>query len=441
MMEVQNMSEYPKFVKDKLLSVIDSMADHINDFVRNPERDFIRCRMLDFKTMIKFILSAGSNTLASELLNFFSFENTPSVSAFVQQREKLLPKAFQYLFHEFNRVMDVTPTLFHDYRILAVDGSDLTIPFNPVETENIRDDEHCNFLHLHTLYDVCSKVYVDAVITSGTKYCERDIAADMVQRLSEKYPVILLADRGYETYNIFAHVEERLFDYVIRIKDFNSNGILSGIDFPDTEEFDITRKIVLTRHSTGPALINRKVYKFKAKGKRFDFLPDLDSPDYELEIRFVRLKIDNDKYIVLATSLESNSFSVELLKELYHLRWGIETSYRETKWVLGMASCHSKKADSIKQEIFAHLTMYNFSMYITMRIKPEKKKRKRKYPMQINYTQAIKICLQFFRSCSKLQTFDVEATILKYTLPVRNSRTVPRKAVSPCVESFNYRLS
>ena len=66
------------------------------------------------------------------------------------------------------------------------------------------------------------------------------MAADMVKQLDEKYPVILLADRGYETYNLFAHVEERLFDYVIRIKDFNSNGILSGIDFPDEDEFDIT---------------------------------------------------------------------------------------------------------------------------------------------------------------------------------------------------------
>lgn len=435
------MNEYPEFVKNKLLSIIDFMSEHVCDFVRNPGRDFVRCRSLDFKTMVKFILSAGSNTLASELLRFFSFENTPSVSAFVQQREKLLPEAFQYLFHEFNKVMDVAPTLFHEYRLLAVDGSDLALPFNPKEPENMRYKDHCNFLHLHTLYDVCSKCYVDAVITPGSKYIEADMAADMVKQLDEKYPVILLADRGYETYNLFAHVEERLFDYVIRIKDFNSNGILSGIDFPDEDEFDITRRIVLTRHSTGPAAVNKKVYKHKSREKRFDFLPDLTSPDYEMNIRFVRFKVDHEKYVALATSLESSSFSVELLKELYHLRWGIETSYREAKWVLGMVACHSKKSDSIKQEIFAHLIMYNFSMYITMPIKPEKKKRKSKYPVQINYTQAIKICLQFFRCISKLQTFDVEATILKYTLPVRNGRTVPRKVVSPSVESFNYRLA
>lgn len=435
------MNEYPEFVKRKLLSIIDDMSTHVNDFVRTPGKDFVRSRTLDFKTLVKFILSAGSNTLASELLQFFSFENTPTVSAFVQQRSKLLPEAFEYIFHEFNKTMEVTPKLFHDYRILAVDGSDLTLPFNPNEPENIRTKDHCNYLHLHTLYDVCTRYYTDAVITSGSKFAEAEVAVDMVKRIDEKYPVILLADRGYETYNLFAHVEERLFDYVIRVKDFNSNGILAGIDFPSAEEFDITRKVIITRHTTGPAAVNRKLYKIKSKDKRFDFVPDLNSPDYEMEIRFVRFKIDNEKHIVIATSLEKDNFPVELLKELYHLRWGIETSYRETKWVLGAVSCHSKKSDSIKQELFAHLIMYNFSMHITMRVDPEKKKRKRKYPVQINFTQAIKICLQFFRCISKLQTFDVEATILKYTLPVRTGRTVPRKAVSPSVVSFNYRLT
>lgn len=435
------MNKYPEFVKQKLLGVIDSMSDNINDFVRTPGKDFVRSRTLDFKTLMKFILSAGSNTLASELLNFFSFESTPTVSAFVQQREKLLPEAFQYLFHEFNRVMDIVPTLFYGYRVLAVDGSDLTLPFNSKESENIRTKDHCNFLHLHTLYDIGSKCYVDAVITPGTKYVEREIAVEMVQRIEEKYPVILIADRGYESYNLFAHIEERLFDYVIRVKDFDSNGILSGVDFPNTDEFDITRKIIITRRATGPAAVNRKLYKCKSKEKRFDFVTDTKSPDYEMEIRFVRFKIEENKYVVLATSLENDSFSVELLKELYHMRWGIETSFRETKWVLGMASCHSKKSDNIKQEVFAHLVMYNFSMYITMQLKPRTTKRKSKHKTQINFTQSIKICLQFFRYTSKQQAFDVEATILKYTLPVRNGRSVPRKTISASVESFNYRLS
>ena len=38
--------------------------------------------------------------MSKELLDFFDFnKNTPSVSAFTQQRSKVLPEAFEYLFN------------------------------------------------------------------------------------------------------------------------------------------------------------------------------------------------------------------------------------------------------------------------------------------------------------------------------------------------------
>ena len=433
------MNNYPEFVKRTLCSVIDAMELQKEKFVRNPEKDFTRHRIFDFSTMIKFVLSAGCNTLATELMNFFDFNQFPSVSAFVQQREKILPEAFHHVLIEFNNRMNVSPKLFHGYRLLAVDGSDLTLPFNPKESENIRTKDHCNFLHLNTIYDVCSKRYVDAAICSGTKCGEVSAAVDFVRRLPEKFPVILLADRGYESYNLFAHVEERLFDYVIRIKDACSTGILSGIEFPEADEFDITRNLVITRQSTGPAAVNSKVYKYFTKATRFDFIENSKAPDYEIQIRFVRFKLDNGEYEVLATSLPEEIFSTEDLKELYHMRWNIETSYLLSKWALGMSSYHSKKAENVKQEVYADLIMYNFVMYICADLKTEK--RGKKHPQQINYTQAIKICLHFFKASEDVQAFDVEATILKFLLPIRSGRSYQRKAVSKSVVSFNYRLS
>ena len=106
---------------------------------------------------------------------------------------------------------------------------------------------------------------------------------------------------------------------------------------------------------------------------------------------------------------------------------------------MGMASYHSRKADSIMQEIYAELVMYNFVMYICMDLNIEG--RGRKHPQQINFTQAIKICLHFFKHTQTMQTYDVEATILKFLLPVRCNRSYPRKVVSPSVVGFNYRLA
>ena len=314
------MNDNPKFVKETLLNIVRSMDNDKSRFVRNPEKDFTRRRTLDFQTMIKFILSAGSNTLATEIMNFFDFSRFPSVSAFVQQRKKILPEAFYHLLIEFNRQMPVSPKLFRGYRLLAVDGSDLTLPFNPDEPENIRTKDHCNFMHLNTVYDVCSRLYLDASFFLGSKGGEASAAADMIRKLPEKYPVILLADRGYENYNLFANVEERLFDYAVRIKDTDSTGIMSGINLPDTQEFDVEKRIVITRHSTGPAAVMPQTYKYLSKSARFDFIENSKSPDYEITIRFVRFQLDNGQFEVLATSLPKETFSAEDLKEIYHLR-------------------------------------------------------------------------------------------------------------------------
>ncbi len=70
----------------------------------------------------------GSQTLEKELLDFYGFDlKMVSVSAIVQRRSKILPKAFQHLFHEFNKAFEQT-NFFHGYRLYAVDGSDVHIP-------------------------------------------------------------------------------------------------------------------------------------------------------------------------------------------------------------------------------------------------------------------------------------------------------------------------
>ena len=52
----------------------------------------------------------------------------------------------------------------------------------------------------------------------------RIIRIDIFLSLIHIY-VILVADRGYENYNIFAHAIEKGWKFAIRVKDKNSNGI------------------------------------------------------------------------------------------------------------------------------------------------------------------------------------------------------------------------
>ena len=60
------------------------------------------------------------------------------------------------------------------------------------------------------------------------------------------------------------------------------------------------------------------------------------------------------------------------MKKLYALRWGIETSFRQLKYAVGLTSFHSKKREYIIQEIWAQLLLYNFCKIITTHIPIEK---------------------------------------------------------------------
>jgi len=433
------MNTYANKIKNEMFEIIHEMACTPDKFAASDIPCFCRKRKLDFSTLMRFVLSFGSNSLGYELGEFFEYENGfPSVSAFVQQRKKLSYSAMEYLFHQFNQRIETEPSLFRNYRLLAVDGSDLTLPYNPKE-DNVIAENHVSTLHLNALFDVCSKQFVDATVQKFQKENECDAACQMVDRISDQYPVIVMADRGYENYNLFAHIEERLFDYVIRIKDATGSGMLSGMELPEKEEFDCTKDVVITRHSTGPAAINRMKYKYFTKKARFDYIENSKSPDYEITIRFVRFKLTEDSYEVLATSLPPEIFSTEDLKEIYRQRWGIETGFREIKYILGLAAFHSKQENSILQEIFARLVMYNFSMCITRGIRPKEKDRR--YQLQVNFTQAIRICLNYFKYRGNEPPYDIEATIQRFVSPIRPNRKRKRTPTGTCVVPFNYRLA
>ena len=60
------------------------MSTSLENFVRNPLKDFIRKRKLHFEDIINLLLSINGNSLSKELLDYFQYDsNTASTSAFV----------------------------------------------------------------------------------------------------------------------------------------------------------------------------------------------------------------------------------------------------------------------------------------------------------------------------------------------------------------------
>ena len=435
------MSNYIKNITDSLKRNIDDLSNDPSLFLRNPGTDFSRNRKISFKTFIGITLNSGGCTMSKELLDYFDFNSdTPTVSAYTQQRAKVLPEAFEFLFKSFTADNIIMENTFHGYKLIACDGSNLTIATNPNDASTSwacnQHGDTANHLHLNAFYDLRNRIYLDAIVQKASEYQEVRACVDMVER-STIENVLLIADRGYENYNIMAHIINKGWEFVIRAKDVNSNGIASGLDLPECGEFD--RDITLTFSRKQTKATKEAGYRFMPQNQIFDYLPLGSDDTYSLKFRIVRLAIGEGAYEVVLTNLDRDHFQANDLKEIYKMRWGIETSFRELKYAIGLTSFHAKKVDYIKQEIFARLLLYNYCELITTHViqkaeKPDKTK-------QVNFTIAIYICREYLRQKRQLSPPDVIKLIEKNILPVRPNRKDPRKVKPQASVSFLYRVA
>jgi hypothetical protein len=435
--------KYYDYVKSRLDAIINGMNGSPNLFVKNPGKDFTRNRKLDFKQMVKITLAMGGSSLNNELLKYFGYSlDTATASAFVQQRDKILPFAFEHLMHEFANGFEGLRT-YESYRLLALDGSALNIARNPDDTDTFYEykpgSSGYNQMHLNAMYDLCNKIYVDALVQPRRAANERRALVEMVARSRIDENVIVVADRGYESFNVFAKLGDKGWGYVIRVKDVHSNGILSGLDLPDEDEFDVTINLFLTRKRTKEVLSKPDVYKVLARNRTFDFFDSGEMEFFPISFRVVRFRVNGGSFVSVITNLDSASFPPDKLKNVYNLRWGVETSFRKLKYTIGLNCFHAKKTDSITQEIFARITMYNFCELITMNTVVSHGDTKHVY--QVNFTVAVSICKRFFKGSSDSRHMVVDLLILKYVLPVRPGRSVSRKIIPKSAVSFNYRVA
>lgn len=436
----------PKNIRRTLKNLINELSMQPDLYAKNARKDFSRNRKLPFKKVVYTILSMAGKSLSNEIMEYCGLTtNIPTVSAFVQQRSKIKSSSFEMLFRSFNNTCN-EQKLFKGYRLLAVDGSDLHTPTNKNEQDSYyagtNGQKPYNLLHLNAMYDLMTNCYVDALIQGSLSANEYKAFCSMIDRDISDYPTIYIADRGYESYNNLAHVQEKGQYFLIRIKDSMKNGIASAIDLPSDEEFDISLDLNLTRKQTNAAKTDKNL-KYLPHNVNFDYLPShckYGAPlkPYTIHCRFVRVKITEDTYELLLTNLKPEDFSSSDLKQLYSMRWGIETSFRSLKYTLGLLFFHSKKTEYIIQEIFAKLIMYNFAELIISHIVIKQKKRKHNY--KVNFSASIHICRNFL--LKNISPLDIEALISSHILPVRsgisNHRDLPR---SKKATSFVYRVS
>lgn len=433
-------------VKQTLLQDISVIAKTPELFSKCPGKDFSRNRKISFQSLIQFFLSMESSSIRHELLKYFSYDsNTISNSAFYQQRNKLLPETFSTLLRHFNS--HYTFSLYKEkYQLLACDGSSFTFTRNPKDPDSYfapdgKTTNGYNQVHAVALFDLLSKRYCDTVVQPIRKKNEFQALTQMIDRCGTANTVpVFIADRGFASFNVFAHAIQHGSYFLIRAKDVNVHRLL-GMDFPDTENFDIQVNRILTRSNSRKKRLHPELedqYRFICSSVTFDYLDSDSRKEYSLSLRVLRFKISDDGYENIITNLPVEDFSVEEIKRLYRLRWGIETSFRELKHTLGSKNFHSKKREYIELEIWARLILYNFCSVITKHVVLQQKSGKHTY--QVNYTIAYQACHYFLRLHNGEVPPDIESLIRQNILPVRPDRTYARQHRFRVPVSFNYRF-
>lgn len=295
---------------------------------------FCRVRKLPFPRVMLLLLNFMTRPSFTELKNFFTnimgVNDTVTQQALSEARQKIRYQAFQEIF-ESTRDHCLNPediSLFHGYRVLAIDGSSVRLTNIPELREKFGDSTPSDGMvcaRMSMIIDVLNEMILDGSLAAFSTG-ERQMAIEGVKRV-EKLPMemkkcIFLMDRGYWSPELFAQILEDHNSFLIRVPNGVTSEIRSGAE-------DV----------------------------------HIQSGGKEYILRCKRFSLRSGEIETLVTNLDESELSNDEMMQLYAHRWGIETKYDELKNTLKIDTLTSKTYLTVMQDFYATLTLSNFVTY------------------------------------------------------------------------------
>lgn len=365
-------------------------------------------------------------------------------NAATQRCTQIAPAVFRAVFDTFNADC-VDDLLFQGYRLLAVDDTTINLPRNAAAPSFLRHDgipKGVNQLHLTPLYDLLTRTFADAVIQPEPRKDEIGALVTMLKRNDFTQKTLIIADRGFESYNLIAHLLEKPnADFLIRVKQSRSAmREVAKLPMPELD-CDVSFSICTTQKSADKANKNCVFLQVPKKSKPgsatrrgcWDF-----GNYYPMRFRICRFQLGNGEFETIATSLPL-SFTLEDVKVLYHLLWGIETSFRGLKYTLGLVNLHGRSDAFAEQEIYANLTAFNFASRICQNVIIRQPK-EGVYAYKVNSKMAVALCREYIRT-PDADSEKLMADIARYTVPIRPGRADQRDLRVKGFPGFVYRVT
>lgn len=364
-------------------------------------------------------------SLSLEINNFWSFlgfkgSQKFTKSAFVQARMKIKPEVFKHLSNiltnQFYTDNDIAVKKWKEFRILAIDGSRLTLPVTEElkelygETKNQTNtgvvQARCSLL-----YDVENNYVLDGIL-APLKQGERDLALSHLSIC--KKGDLLIYDRGYPSYNFIHQHIVRELDYLMRVKVSFSQ---LTIDFEKSKN----KTAIVSMFPGKNTKLSDKTY-------------DKNTP---IKLRLVRVELPNGKVEILMTSLINiETYPNANFKQLYQKRWGVETFYDELKNKLKVEHFSGYSNQSILQDFYTALFISNIQTLIVSELNDEIEEQnlKRKYEYKINTNLSYGILknqiLEIFFSEDSMEKAveKIKKLFLEHQVPIRPNRSFKRNS-------------
>ncbi len=349
------------------------------------DTSFSRKRKFSFKDLVVNILGFTRTSVRTELDRFFkSISGNPSnittltKSAFTQARQKLKPECFVELRDIQLEYFQNNAAFKHNWkgkRVVAIDGSSLILPNEPFlkakfGTFSNKAEAVSTGAKVSVAYDVCNQLILDAQI-DDTQGDEKEMAKSHLSKLCAQTDVLVF-DRGYPCIWLMSMLTEMGFSFCFRLStswkkahEAMKNGTVNDIDWSAKK-----------RPSQGYGKLKTYNLPCEVHGLR---LVSIDLPSGEKELLVTNLS-------------DRETYPIEAIKELYHLRWGIEECYKRMKQAIQMEYFSGRTVHAILQDFYARIVMLNMSAMVATQSVSEKKplgKKRNRYAKQINKVQVI----------------------------------------------------
>jgi hypothetical protein len=400
----------------------------ISNFKMN-EQDFTRKRKQPFGQVLLFMLNLLRKSMVIEIIDIFlqhlnskldccSVKKFTS-SAFVQKRKKIKPQVFNYLssiiIKNYYAESNQNIKRFRGFRILAVDGSKITLPLTQElkllygESKNQTDTSIVQAMS-SVLYDVLNHLALNSVL-ENIKTGERELA--LKHKSYWRKNDLIIYDRGYSSYDFkYEHIKAGI-DYLIRVPRKQSNIV---------ESFILSEKKTLVVD-----VFPQKNHQFAGK--------DYDKTTC-LKVRLVRVELPSGEIEILMTSLlDSQVYPSNIFKELYFLRWGIETFYDQLKNKLRLEYFTGYSITCIQQDFFCAIFISNLQSIIVNDLEKElsikNQNTKLNYKINTNLSYGFlknRILELLFKEAPLEDVFEeLQSLFLQNTIPIRKNRNNKRE--------------